>query len=61
MDILDRLEGAIEILLKQNHQLKSENVSLKTEKVQWQQDRDYLIGEIDRILERLENVQLEEP
>ncbi|RLB73712.1 MAG: cell division protein ZapB [Deltaproteobacteria bacterium] len=60
MEVLDRLEGAIERLIEQNRQLKSEKASLQTEKLQWQQDRHHLVGEIDRILERLENVQLEE-
>ncbi len=60
MAILDRLEGAIETLLEQNRDLKSKNVSLQTEKLQWQEERHHLVGEIDRILERLDSVQLEE-
>ena len=60
MEILDRLEGAIETLLEQNRQLKVENRELQRERVQWQEDRNHLIGEIDRILERLDLVQLEE-
>jgi len=60
MEILDRLEGAIETLLEQNRYLRSENSTLKQEKRQWQEDRNHLLGEIDRILERLDVVQLEE-
>ncbi|NOQ41440.1 MAG: hypothetical protein GQ563_02925 [Desulfuromusa sp.] len=60
MEILDRLEGAIETLLEQNRQLKSKNDFLQSEKLQWQKDRSHLLEEIDRILKRLENVQLEE-
>ena len=60
MAILDRLEGAVEVLLEQNRDLKSKNASLQTEKIQWQEERNHLVSEIDRILERLENVQLEE-
>ncbi|MCD6580611.1 MAG: hypothetical protein J7K90_02315 [Desulfuromusa sp.] len=60
MEILDRLEGAIETLLEQNRQLKSNNDFLQSEKLQWQKDRSHLLEEIDRILKRLENVQLEE-
>ena len=60
MEILDRLEGAIETLLAQNRHLKSENDFLQTEKMEWQKDRSHLLEEIDRILKRLENIQLEE-
>ena len=60
MEILDRLEGAIETLLEQNRQLKSKNDFLQSEEIKWQRDRDHLLEEIDRILKRLENVQLEE-
>ena len=60
MAILDRLECAVEVLLEQNRDLKSKNASLQTEKIQWQEERNHLVSEIDRILERLENVQLEE-
>ena len=60
MEILDRLEGAIETLLEQNHQLKAKNDFLQTEKITWQKERNYLVGEIDRILGRIDIVQLEE-
>ncbi len=60
MEILDRLEGAIETLLEQNNQLKSKNESLQAEKMIWHKERRHLLEEIDRILNRLEGVQLEE-
>lgn len=60
MEILDRLEGAIETLLEQNRQLKSKNDYLQVAEAKWQKDRSHLLEEIDRILKRLENVQLEE-
>ncbi|MDX2479191.1 MAG: hypothetical protein QNK24_02510 [Desulfuromusa sp.] len=60
MEILDRLEGAIEILIEQNRHLKSQNDFLQIEKMQWQKERDHLVEEIDRILERLDIVPLEE-
>ncbi len=60
MEILERLESSIDALLEQNRHLKTENASLQREKQQWQEDRNYLLGEIDRILERIELVQLEE-
>ena len=60
MEILDRLEGAIETLLEQNRQLKSKNDLLQVEEAKWQKDRSHLLEEIDRILKRLDSVQLEE-
>ncbi len=60
MEILDRLEGAIETLLEQNRQLKSKNDYLQVAEAKWQKDRSHLLEEIDRILKRLEDVQLEE-
>ncbi|MCF6266006.1 MAG: hypothetical protein L3J57_05605 [Desulfuromusa sp.] len=60
MEILDRLESAIEILLEQNSRLKVNNDTLQIEKMKWQEERSYLLEEIDRILKRLDNVQLEE-
>ena len=60
MEILDRLENAIEILLEDNRRLRSNNDSLQDEKINWQKDRDHLLEEIDRILKRLDCVSLEE-
>lgn len=60
MEILDRFEVAIEKLLEQNHNLKCKNSLLQNEKIQWQKERDHLFEEINRILKRLDNVQLEE-
>jgi len=60
MEILNRLEGAIEALLEQNRHLKSENDFLQTEKLKWQREKAHLLGEVDRILRRLDDVQLEE-
>ena len=60
MEILDRLENAIETLLEQNRRLKNENDSLYIEKMGWQKDRDHLLKEIDQILTRLDSVSLEE-
>lgn len=59
MEILDRLEGAIETLLEQNQALRVKNDYLQQEKIQWQGDRSHLLKEIDRILMRLEHIQLE--
>ncbi len=61
MEILDRLESAIDTLLEQNSHLKAKNEALQMEKVRWQEERNFLLEEIDRILKRLDGVQLEEP
>jgi hypothetical protein len=60
METLDRLEKAIDTLLEQNRHLKSENKLLQTDKVTWQKERLYMLEEIDRILNRLDDVPLEE-
>ena len=60
MEILDRLESAVEILLVQNHQLKLKVDLLQAEQEAWQKERNHLVAEIDRILERLDSAQLEE-
>ncbi len=60
MDILTRLDVATEALLEQNHQLVTENSALKAEKQTWQDDRTHLLNEIERILKRLDDIQLEE-
>ena len=60
METLDRLDRAIETLLEQNCHLKSENKLLQTEKMTWQRERLHMLEEIDRILNRLDDVPLEE-
>lgn len=60
MDILARLDVATEMLVEQNRQLKAENNALKAERQAWQDDRDHLLCEIERILKRLDDIQLEE-
>lgn len=60
MDILTRLDVATEALLEQNRQLIAENSALKAEKQTWQDDRTHLLNEIERILKRLDDIQLEE-
>jgi uncharacterized protein (TIGR02449 family) len=60
VDILDRLDAATEALLEQNRRLKAENIALQAEKHAWHNDRSHLLSEIERILKRLDDVQLEE-
>jgi len=56
-----RLEGAIERLLDKNRQLRVECSELRNEKLSWQQERQQLLGDIDKILSRLDDLQPEEP
>ena len=60
VDILDRLEAATGALLAENRQLRSENKQLQEESQAWLEDRAHLLGEIERILKRLDDIQLEE-
>ncbi len=60
MDVLDRLESAVEALLEKNRHLRAEVDTLRSAKEEWQGEREYLIGEIDRILERLETISEED-
>ncbi len=60
MDILDRLDAATAVLLEQNRRLKAENSALRAEKQVWLDDRTHLLSEIERILKRLDDVQLED-
>ncbi len=58
--LLNRLETAVESLLEKNRQLKLECASLKQEKTVLQQERGRLLGEVERILERIDCLQLED-
>lgn len=58
---LIRLAAAIERLLDKNRQLDGECAELRQEKLLWQQERQQLLGDIDKILNRLDKLQLEEP
>jgi len=60
VDILDRLDAATAVLLEQNRRLKAENSALRAEKQVWLDDRTHLLSEIEQILKRLDDVQLED-
>lgn len=57
---LTRLQGAIERLLSKHRQLTVECSALRQEKLVWQQERQQLLGDIDRILSRLDELPLED-
>lgn len=59
--LLTRLESAIECLLVKNRQLAAECSALKMEKQTWQQERQQLLGDVEKVLTRLDDLQLEEP
>jgi len=56
MDILMRLEAAVDTLLDKNQKLQAENIRLSDELEQLSRDRSHLLSEVDRILARLENI-----
>lgn len=56
MDILSRLETAIDALLEKNQKLKVENAELRQNLELLSQERTYLVDEVDRILKRLEDI-----
>ncbi|MBN1958562.1 MAG: hypothetical protein JXQ81_11705 [Desulfuromonadales bacterium] len=61
MNLIDRLEQAIEKLIRQNILLKETNERLLQEKTAWSNERDQLVGDIDRMLERIESLRSEGP
>ncbi|HEY5672966.1 MAG TPA: hypothetical protein VIR78_04635 [Malonomonas sp.] len=58
---LTRLEEAVGRLLDKHRQLSAECTALRREKTAWQQERQQLLGDIDKILKRLDDLQQEEP
>jgi FtsZ-binding cell division protein ZapB len=58
--LLARLEDAIERLLEKNRQLSTECSALRQEKTAWQRERQQLLGDVETILKRLDDLQLEE-
>ena len=60
VDILEQLETGIENLLRQNSLLREEKKRLLQEKAAWSAERSLLVGEIDRILKRIESIPSEE-
>lgn len=54
MEILSKLEDAVETLIRKNRSLEQDVGRLEQEKVAWQQERAELVAEIDRILQRIE-------
>ena len=60
METLDRLEQGIDRLIEQNRELKRLAVSLTAEKEDWQREKAGLLQEVERILQKLETISLEE-
>ncbi len=60
MELLDRLEQATDSLLQKNQQLQLANMELLTAQQQWREERTHVLAEIERILKRLDDVELEE-
>lgn len=60
MDKLYQLEKSVAILLEQHRSLKTCNRQLQAEKKQWLEERQRLLAEINRILERLDDINVED-
>ena len=58
--LLVRLEEAVERLLQKNRHLEAECAELRDEKEVWQLERQQLLGDVEKILKRLDDLQLEE-
>lgn len=57
--LLDRLEAAVARLLEKNRQLEDECQVLRRAQLDWRQERDVLLAEVEQILQRLEKVESE--
>lgn len=57
MDMLTKLETAVETLLQHNRELREENLRLRLAEQGWQQEKRQLIADIDRLIERIDSVQ----
>jgi hypothetical protein len=60
MDILNQLEVAVENLILQKQSIERDYSLLLQEKAAWSQERIQLVGEIDRILQRIESLSQED-
>lgn len=58
--LLHRLEDAVEKVIERNRQLTRECQQLKEEQSAWQQERSELLGEIEQVLARLDDLDLED-
>ena len=60
MQKLGQLEKSVAIILEQHRSLKTSNRQLQHEKKCWLEERKRLLAEIDRILERLDDIDMED-
>ncbi len=56
MQRLTELEGLLERLVRQYRDLRAHHHELLEERTRWQEERSCLVAEIDRILQRLDDV-----
>lgn len=61
MDMLTKLEAAVETLLQHNCELREENLRLRQAEEGWQQEKRQLVAEIDRMIDRIDSVQETHP
>lgn len=59
MQQLEQLEKTVEVLLEQHRLLKSVNKQLQQEKNSWLGEKKRLLAEIERILQSLDDIDVE--
>ena len=59
MQKLDDLEKSVATLLDQHQALKINNRQLQQEKIKWLEEKQNLLAQIDRILAKLEDIDVE--
>lgn len=58
--LLDRLAAAVEKVLERNRRLTKECRLLTEEKAAWQREKSELLADVERILSRLDGLELED-
>lgn len=59
MQKLEQLEKTVAIMLEQHRSLKAGNAQLQYEKKCWMEEKKRLLAEIDRILQSLDDIDVE--
>jgi len=58
-EMLNRLQDAVDALLRQKAALEQECLQLKREKQLWQKEKELLLAEVEQALKRFDRLDLE--